>query len=75
MWAERARASTYRVVVRGELGDQFAVLFPGMHLTRDGGNTVLTGPVRDQANLAGIIDRTQELGLELIALGPADEEP
>jgi hypothetical protein len=57
------------------LGDQFAVLFPGMHLSRDGGNTVLTGPVRDQANLAGIIDRTQELGLELISLGPADEAP
>lgn len=51
------------------------MLFPGMLLTREDGNTVLTGPVGDQANLAGIIDRTQELGLELISLGPANQAP
>jgi hypothetical protein len=73
MRTEGARATTYRVVVRGELGDQFGMLFPGMHLTREDGNTVLTGPVGDQAHLAGMIDRTQELGLELISLGPADD--
>jgi hypothetical protein len=38
-----------------------------MRISREDGTTVLTGPVNDQAHLAGIIDRTQELGLELIS--------
>ena len=70
---ERPRASAYRLVLRGELGDQFGVLFAGMRLSRDDGTTVLSGPVTDQAHLAGIIDRTQELGLELLSVAPLDE--
>jgi hypothetical protein len=67
------RAAIYRLVIRGELGDQFGFLFAGMRMSREDGTTVLTGPVADQAYLAGIIDRTQELGLELISVGPVDD--
>jgi hypothetical protein len=70
---ERAGAATYRLVVRGEPGDQFGLLFAGMRISRVDGTTVLTGPVADQAHLAGLIDRIQELGLDLISLGPVDE--
>ena len=73
MNTERAREETYRLVLRGELGDQFGVLFAGMRLSREDGSTVLTGPVTDQAHLAGIIDRTQELGLELVSVGRLGE--
>jgi hypothetical protein len=34
---------------------------------------VLSGYVIDQAHLHGLIQRTQELGLELISIQPADE--
>ncbi len=64
--------STYRLVLGGELGDRFGMLFEGMNISRDGGNTVLTGTVTDQAHLAGIIERTQELGLELISVGTVE---
>jgi hypothetical protein len=64
-----ARAATYRLVLRGELGDQFGFLFAGMRLSRQDGTTVLTGPVADQAHLTGIIVRAQELGVELISVG------
>jgi hypothetical protein len=72
---QRARAPTYRLVLRGELGDQFEFLFDGMRIAREDGTTVLTGPVADQAHLAGIIDRTQELGLEIVSIGPLDQAP
>jgi hypothetical protein len=75
MSIERAQAATYRLVLRGELGDQFGFLFAGMRLSREAGTTVLTGPVADQAHLAGIINRTQELGVELISVGQIDEAP
>ena len=55
----------YRLVLRGELGEPFGFLFEGMRMDRVAGTTVLTGRVIDQAHLHGLIQRTQELGLEL----------
>lgn len=64
----------YRLVLRGELGDEFATLFDGMRITRDSGTTVLRGEVRDQSHLAGVIERTQDLGLEIISLSEIEDE-
>jgi hypothetical protein len=75
MSTERARDATYRVVLRGELGDQFAFLFAGMQMSREDGTTVLAGPLADQAQLAAIIDRAQELGIEVISFCRLDEAP
>ena len=58
----------YRIVVRGELDDRFAFLFNGMRMERIEGTTVLRGPVLDQAQLHGFIERIEELGLELLSL-------
>ncbi len=58
----------YRIVVRGELDDRFAYLFNGMRMERIEGTTVLNGPVLDQAQLHGFIERIEELGLELLSL-------
>ena len=60
----------YRLVLRGELGDAFGILFDSMQLRRLAGMTVLTGQVTDQAHLAGLIERIQELGAELISVTP-----
>jgi hypothetical protein len=75
MSTESGQGRTYRLVVGGELGDRFESVFAGMIISREDGNTMLTGPVVDQAHLAGIIERTQELGLELISVGPVDPSP
>ncbi len=64
------QARKYRLVLRGELGDSFGVLFDGMQLQRLAGTTVLTGDVTDQAHLLGLIERVQELGVELVSLNP-----
>ncbi len=75
MYSDRTRGRRYRLVLRGELGEPFAFLFQGMQLDRVAGTTVLTGRVIDQAHLHGLIQRTQELGLELISIGSAEEGP
>jgi hypothetical protein len=64
---------TYELVIRGEIGDRFALLFDGMRLERAAGRTVITGPVRDQAHLHGLIGRIEELGLELVSVNPVDQ--
>jgi hypothetical protein len=81
----RARAfpsmtAHYRLVVRGELGDRFGLLFEGMRLERDHGTTVITGAVIDPVHLYGVIERIQGLGLELVSVNPvhdrgASDEP
>ena len=36
---------------------------------------MLTGPVRDQAQLHGVIERIQELGIELVSVNPDPRPP
>ena len=61
----------YEFVLRGEIGDRFGVLFDGMRLERVNGTTVISGPVRDQAHLHGLIERIQELGIDLVSVNPS----
>jgi hypothetical protein len=73
MNSNQIRGRRYRLVLCGELGEPFGFLFQGMKMDRGAGTMVLTGRVIDQAHLHGLIQRTQELGLELISIEPADE--
>jgi hypothetical protein len=57
----------YRLIVAGELSDRIGPAFEGMHLTREKGNTVLVGVVRDQAELQGLLQRVSDLGLTLLS--------
>jgi hypothetical protein len=75
MDSDRAQGRRYRLVLRGELGEPFGFLFEGMQMDRVGGTTVLSGRVIDQAHLHGLLQRTQELGLELISIQQSGEGP
>ena len=63
----------YRIVVRGELSHRYLPAFEGMTLAAGDGRTAITGPVVDQAQLHGLLDRVGELGLELISVNPTLE--
>jgi hypothetical protein len=65
-------ASRYRIVLRGRLSERFESAFDGMTLEHGPNRTVLTGDIRDQAQLYGLIGRLQEFGIELLAVEPAD---
>ena len=73
MQSRANRSASYRLVVRGELDARFAYLFEGMQMERVTGTTVLTGPVRDQAQLHGFIERIEELGLDLVSVQQTSE--
>jgi hypothetical protein len=66
-------AREYCLVVEGELSDRMADAFEGMNLTHEGGQTILVGPVRDQAELQGILRRVSDLGLTLLSAAAVDE--
>jgi hypothetical protein len=63
----------YRLIVEGELSDRLEPTFHGMALTRAQGNTELTGSVRDQAELQGLLQRVSALGLTLLEVRAIDE--
>lgn len=62
------RDATYQLVVRGELDTRFELVFTGMELSQVEGTTVMTGKVRDDAALYGLVERIAELGLELVSI-------
>ena len=62
----------YRLVVEGELSDRMQLAFEGMNITRSDGTTTLTGTIRDQAELQGVLQRITDLGLTLLDLTAVD---
>jgi len=63
----------YRLTLEGEIGDPERREFEGMTMTRGDGTTVLVGPVRDQAELQGLLRRVSDLGLTLLSARTIDE--
>ena len=60
--------TTYRIVVRAELGERYAAAFEGMEMEVKNGRTILTGEVIDQPHLHGILNRISALGLDLVSI-------
>jgi hypothetical protein len=58
---------TYQLMVEGELSPLAARAFAGMRVTPIAGNTVIAGPVRDQAELHAVLGRVADLGLTLVS--------
>ena len=59
----------YQIRIGGHLGDQWADSFGDMTLSREeNGNTLLTGPVVDQAALFGLLKKVRDLGLPLVSI-------
>ena len=68
MIRKKRTGKVYRLVVRSELGDRYASAFEGMRMETQDGQTILTGLVKDQPHLFGVLDRLYGLGLELLSV-------
>ena len=73
----KGTGTIYRIVVRSELSERYAVAFEGMEMDTKDGHTILTGEIIDQPHLFGILDRINGLGLELLSVWalPEDAHP
>ena len=59
----------YEIRLKGHLGDRWAEWFEGLTITlEDNGDTLLTGPVIDQAALHGLLKKVRDLGLPLVSV-------
>lgn len=68
------RRTSYEIHIKGRVSEQLLGAFEGMDATVQSVETVLRGPVLDQAALHGLLDRIQALGLELVEVRRLPEE-
>jgi hypothetical protein len=68
----------YQIRIKGHLGPQWTDWFGGLAIAvEEDGDTLLTGPVVDQAALFGLLKKVRDLGMPLVSVnciepGPTD---
>ena len=59
----------YEIKCKGHLDDHWAAWFHGCSLTQeDDGTTTLVGPIRDQAELFGLLNKVRDLSFSVISV-------
>ena len=62
------------IIISGHLDEAWADWFDGMKFKYDGKDTVLSGMIKDDAHLHGILNRIRDLNLKLISVNTLDND-
>jgi len=66
---DTGQPTVYQIRIECHLDNQWANWFGGMTITlEENGDTLLTGPIADQAALFGLLKKIRDLGLPLVSL-------
>lgn len=67
--------SIYQIRVEGHLEQDWGDWFEGLTITlKDDGDTLLTGPIVDQAALFGLLKKVRDLGMPLLSVNCVEQE-
>ncbi|HJR80152.1 MAG TPA: hypothetical protein VJ821_08770 [Anaerolineales bacterium] len=65
----------YQIRIKGHIGSQWRDWFEGLIVTpEEDGDTLLTGPVVDQAALHGLLKKVRDLGMPLVSVNPVQRQ-
>jgi len=70
--AEPGQPMAYQIRITGRLDARWADWFEGLTITLDGDDTLITGPIIDQAALHGLLKRVRDLGMPLVSVSPVE---
>lgn len=66
----------YQIRLKGQLGSEWSDWFEGLTITlAEDGDTLLSGPVVDQAALHGLLKKIRDLGMTLVSVNPIQNDP
>jgi hypothetical protein len=66
---DKSQPPVYEIRIKGHLGSQWTDWFEGLTITlEEDGDTLLTGPVTDQAALYGLLKKVRDLGMPLVSI-------
>ena len=69
-----ASPADYEIRVEGVLDRQWTARFEGLEIDSDDSQTVISGPVADQAALHGLLNRVFDLGLVIVSVRRLDPD-
>jgi hypothetical protein len=64
----------YEIRVEGVLDQRWTTWFEGLEIASDHSQTVISGPVPDQAALHGLLNRVCDLGLVIVSVRRLEPE-
>jgi hypothetical protein len=70
----RTQSAGYEIRVEGVLDQRWTTWFEGLEIASDHSQTVISGPVPDQAALHGLLNRVCDLGLVIVSVRRLDPE-
>jgi hypothetical protein len=60
------------IKVQGHLNENWKDWFEGLEISYEGNNTILTGNLKDEAHMHGLLNRIMDLNLIIISVNPGE---
>ena len=63
-----------KITIQSHLDKKWKNSFEGMNISYEGDNTILTGNIKDEAHLHGILNIIRDLNIKLISINPVENQ-
>jgi hypothetical protein len=61
-----------KITIQGHLDKKWKNSFESMKISYEGDNTILTGNLKDEAHMHGVLNIIRDLNLKLISVNPVE---
>jgi hypothetical protein len=62
------------IIIQDHLDEKWNDRFEGMEINYEGDNTIITGNLKDEAHMHGILNQIRDLNLKIISINPAEKQ-
>lgn len=61
-----------KITIQGHLDKKWKNSFEGMEISYEGNNTILTGNLKDEAHMHGVLNIIRDLNLKLVSINSVE---
>ena len=62
------------IIIQDHLDEKWKDWFDCMEISYEGDNTIITGNLKDETHMHGILNQIRDLNLKIISINPADKQ-